>query len=340
MPKLLTRDDFRNSVFKRDNMLCVICAELGKDAHHILERRLFEDGGYYIDNGATLCEKCHIKAEQTLISPMEIRAKIGVTKPILPEHLYDEFEYTKWGDIQNTNGSRIKGELFYDESVQKILESGNVLNLYSKYIKHPRVFHLPFSFGRTTDDKAIKDCSQFEGKNVIVSVKLDGEQTTGHYNGHIHARSIDSDNHPSRTWVKNFLSEKLYELPYGYRICGENVYAKHSIFYKNLESYFFMFSIWNDKNHCLGWDETVEWAKLLDINTVSVLYDGMWDEEHIKSLYNEKYEENDMEGYVVRLKDSFPYHNFKKSVAKFVRKSHVQMNQHWLRTQLTPNSLK
>lgn len=37
-PKLLSRDDFREGVFLRDNHQCVICKEPGKDAHHIIER--------------------------------------------------------------------------------------------------------------------------------------------------------------------------------------------------------------------------------------------------------------------------------------------------------------
>lgn len=61
MNKLLTRDIFRESVFSRDNHKCVICGNPAKDAHHIIERRLFSDGGYYIDNGASLCEEHHIK---------------------------------------------------------------------------------------------------------------------------------------------------------------------------------------------------------------------------------------------------------------------------------------
>jgi len=43
---LLTRDEFREAVFARDHHRCVICRNEGKDAHHILERRLFDDGGY------------------------------------------------------------------------------------------------------------------------------------------------------------------------------------------------------------------------------------------------------------------------------------------------------
>jgi 5-methylcytosine-specific restriction endonuclease McrA len=56
---LLTRDEFRKQVFERDNYRCVICGakngdkHVKLDAHHIIERRLWADGGYYLENGAT-----------------------------------------------------------------------------------------------------------------------------------------------------------------------------------------------------------------------------------------------------------------------------------------------
>lgn len=71
--ELLSRDEFRNLVFIRDKYKCVICKDPAKDAHHIMDRKLFEDGGYFIDNGASLCGPCHIKAETNVIMPSEIR---------------------------------------------------------------------------------------------------------------------------------------------------------------------------------------------------------------------------------------------------------------------------
>jgi len=118
---LLTRDIFKEGVFKRDSYKCVICGEAARDAHHILERRLFTDGGYYLDNGASLCEMHHIMAEETTLSCDEIREKIGIKFPVIPEHFYSDLDYDKWGNIILPTGVRIKGELFYDESVQKIL---------------------------------------------------------------------------------------------------------------------------------------------------------------------------------------------------------------------------
>lgn len=341
--KLLSRDDFRNGVFKRDGNKCVVCKSPAQDAHHIMERRLFEDGGYYLDNGASLCGPCHIKAEQTLITPESLWEKIGV-KRFLPPHLYPDYEYDKWGNIVNANGSRVKGELFYDESVQKVLFSGGVLNTFLPYVKYPRTFHLPFSMGRTDDDRALKDCSNFEGKKVIITLKMDGENTTGYSNGYIHARSLDSGNHPSRNWVKSYLSNVLYELPSGWRVCGENLYAKHSIFYKNLGNYFHGFSIWNEKNECLSWEETQDWFKLLGIQSVAVLAHGKWDENlarYFGKLIDGKGHANghEAEGFVVRLADSFSYGNFSKSVAKYVRANHVQTNKHWIKSAIVKNEL-
>ena len=132
-PKLLTRDEFREGVFKRDGHKCVICGAPAKDAHHILERRLFSDGGYYLDNGSSLCEEHHIKAEETTLSCDEIREKCGIKTIVLPEHFYSDIDYDKWGNIIQATGERLKGDLFYDESVQKILKQGGVLNLFQKY---------------------------------------------------------------------------------------------------------------------------------------------------------------------------------------------------------------
>lgn len=338
--KLLTRDEFREAVFARDGGKCVVCGEKAQDAHHIMERRLFDNGGYFLSNGASLCGACHLQAEMTLLDTDTIRKTAGISKRILPEHLYEDYEYDKWGNIQNSNGARVKGELFYDASVQKILEAGGVLTRFSPYVKYARTYHLPFSLGRTDDDKTLKDCSIFENKEVVITAKMDGENTTGYWDGYTHARSLDSRNHESRNWVKAFLAQRLHDLPENWRICGENLYAKHSIAYDNLKSYFYLFSIWNENNNCLSWEETETWANLLDIPTVDVIYSGVWNEKVAREIWQEKYKGCEMEGFVVRLASEFPYANFRKSVAKFVRANHVTSSNHWIKTAIRPNLLK
>ena len=340
--KLLTRDAFREGVFARDNHKCVICGAPAQDAHHILERRLWGDGGYYLDNGASLCGECHLKAEETTISVEKIREACKILKPIYPDHLYDEYNYDKWGNIEMPNGTRIIGELFYDESVQKILKQGGVLDLFVPYVKYQRTYHLPNSPTVNKDDRQLTDTSNFDGKEVVVTIKMDGENSSM-YRDYYHARSLDSKNHPSRNWAKVLHSNVCYDIPEGWRICGENLYAKHSIKYTELDSYFYVFSIWNDKNVCLSWEDTCQWCDLIGngLDMVPVLYEGVFDAKLIQDKFDEyvKNSVDEVEGYVVRLADSFSYGEFKKSIAKWVRPHHVQTHGHWMRAKLEPNGL-
>ena len=119
------------------------------------------------------------------------------------------------------------------------------------------------------------------------------------------------------------------DIPNGRRICGENLYAKHSIAYDNLPTYFMGFSVWNASNVCLSWDETVEWFSLLNITSVPVLYDGIYDGALIRGLWDNRNWDTS-EGYVIRVADQLTYGEFKTKMAKFVRQGHVQTAKHWM----------
>lgn len=335
--KLLSRDEFRNMVFERDQHKCLVCQAPAQDSHHIIERRLFENGGYYLENGASVCGACHLKAEQTLISCDELRQLAGITKFPLPEHFYRDQQYDKWGNIILPNGNRVKGELFNDASVQKVLEP--VLHLFSNQVKYPRTFHLPWSPGATSDDRVLENVDHFVDKEVVVTLKADGENTSL-YRDYLHARSLDYHPHPSRDWVKALHARIAYNIPEGWRVCAENVWAVHSIKYSHLEDYLLVFSIWDENNICLSWDDTLLYSELLELKTVPVLYRGLWNEELIKGLYQEVYDGDEMEGYVVRLAEKFHYRDFRKSIAKMVRPNHVQTHGHWMRAKLERNELR
>jgi hypothetical protein len=335
--QLLTRDGFRKAVFERDGHKCVICKAPGQDSHHVLERRLWTDGGYYLENGATLCGPCHLHAESTQVSCEQIRELAGIEKFPIPEHLYQDQKYDKWANVLLPNGHRLCGELYHDESVQRILAP--VLHMFLPWVKYPRTYHLPWSHGRTKDDRTLEDASHFEEQEVVVTVKMDGEQTTM-YAGYIHARSVDFKGHPSRSRVRALHGRVGYNIPKGWRVCGENLYAKHSIHYKHLPEYFLAFSVWNERNICLSWDETLEWTELLELTPVPVLYRGVWDEELVRGLYREEYDGDPMEGYVVRLADQFHYRDFPWAMAKFVRADHVRTHGGWMRHAVTPNLLE
>lgn len=200
--------------------------------------------------------------------------------------------------------------------------------------KYPRTPHLSWSPG-FTDDDIIDNEKKFLNKIVVVTEKMDGENATL-YNNYYHARSIDSKNHESRAWIKSFQSIISKDIPNGWRFCGEYLFAKHSIKYNNLDSYFYLFSIWNDLNECLSWEETKIFADILEIPLPKVFYLGEYNKKIIQNI---KLDFNIQEGYVVRNIDSFKFENFQKNVSKFVRKNHVQTDKHWMQTIVEKNIL-
>jgi hypothetical protein len=215
-------------------------------------------------------------------------------------------------------------------------------------IKYPRTYHFHFSEGMGNDDKKIKNYNDFVGKEVIATVKMDGENSTGYSDNYTHARSIDSQHHSSRDWFKKFWAERAYKLPEGWRVCGENLYAQHSIWYPLLPSYFMGFSIWNDKNVALSWDDTLMWFEELGIEPVptewvsndqTYSYRGKFDLEAIKHLTT-KLDTSRIEGLVVRVTDEIPYEKFDTHFVKWVRKGHVTTDEHWMSQAVIPNQLR
>lgn len=294
----MNREEFREAVFARDGGQCVVpgCDHYARDAHHLIERALWEDGGYHLDNGVSLCHGHHLEAEQNILSPESLRKWAGINKTLVPDQLDSNLEHDKWGKV-----------------------------------KYPRTFHLPWSPGRTSDDKVLDNLDHFKGKEIVVTEKLDGENTTL-YRDAYHARSLDTDYHSTRTWVQNLQARIGWEIPEGWRLCGENLAGLHAIEYKNLPTYFFLFSIWDSDNYCLSWEDTEEYALILNLYIVPVLWSGRFEDfDHdklfptFKPLYSDE-----IEGYVVRIAGEFIYAEFPKSVAKYVRADHVDpTNTHW-----------
>ncbi len=206
----------------------------------------------------------------------------------------------------------------------------------SGHYKYPRTPHLPWSEGTDDEDKILSSIDHFENKGVVVTLKYDGENFSL-YHDFLHARSADSRDHLSRHWLKAFHSQIRELIPESYRVCGENLFAKHSIYYEDLESYFYGFSIWRN-DFCLDWNSTAQMFTTIGIIPVKVIYYDIFDKAKIISAYAPYKERH--EGYVIRLAGSFKYNEFDKSVAKFVRKDHIQTDKHWMFSKITKNKLK
>ncbi|MFD7783231.1 RNA ligase family protein [Streptomyces nojiriensis] len=201
-------------------------------------------------------------------------------------------------------------------------------------IHYPRTPHLPWSPGAAADDVRAVGLAGLAGREAVVTEKLDGENTTLYADG-LHARSLDSAHHPSRAWVKGLQGRIGPRIPAGWRVCGENVYARHSIPYEDLDSWFYGFSVW-DGEHCLDWDRTVRFLRGLGVPTPRVLWRGTFDERALRRL---KLDTARQEGYVVRTAAGFARADFGRCVAKWVRGGHVQTSTHWMFAQVVPNGL-
>ena len=209
---------------------------------------------------------------------------------------------------------------------------------HDRLTKYPSTPHLPQSRSHTSDDSLLAGTSHLVGQPVVITEKLDGENATL-YSHHYHARSLDSRHHPSRDWIKSFWAARRNDIPEDLRVCGENLYARHSIAYDDLLSYFYGFSAWNiDSNLCLSWAETLEWFDLLDIVPVPVLYQGPFSDAVVDRLIR-SLDTSRHEGFVVRNAGAFRYEDFALNVAKWVRPKHVQTDTHWMHAELIPNGL-
>lgn len=239
-------------------------------------------------------------------------------------------------------------------------------------IKYPRTHHLPWSDTIGPDgDHVLRDLNCFRGHEVVVTEKLDGENTTL-YRTHLHARSLDGRHHPSRGWIKAFHARMCHLIPAGWRICGESLYALHSIHYQALPSYYIVFAV-HDGERFLSWDDTVDFCASLSVPsrhdlgitdpgdvesaqadsnrtlisgdspllmTAPLLYRGPWNEKKVKACFSGRSSYGGaQEGYVVRRSEAFLEADFQRSVAKYVRPNHVQTDQHWMLKPVVKNLL-
>lgn len=129
---LLSRRDFTALTLSSHRGRCVFCADRAVDAHHILDRKLFNDGGYYRSNGAPLCTRHHWDCEITVLGVDQVRAAAGVAQILLPGSLNAGgflARYDKWGNAFLTGawtGYRLAGPLRRDIGMIKALSAAGL----------------------------------------------------------------------------------------------------------------------------------------------------------------------------------------------------------------------
>lgn len=200
----------------------------------------------------------------------------------------------------------------------------------STLIKYPRTPHLPSSEGMTDDDKRIDTAGLAnlqDGRELVVTEKMDGGNLTW-YRDSFHGRSLDSGTHAWDTAARALWAQVRHDIPAGWRISGESMWARRSVAYENLPGVYIMFGLWDERNVLRPWSETEEWAGLLGLPTPPVLYRGR-DFAAAVRAWGEQRDAETSEGFVVRDAGEIPYAEFGLHIGKFVRAKHVRTRDDW-----------
>jgi len=328
---LLSRRDFRERVFERDDDECVVpwCDEPADDAHHIIERSLWDDGGYYLRNGASVCNPHHQQAEENNIPPQAFWHWVGLD-PLTPGER--SHHINKWGDE-------------FEQPPWK---------QHRERIKYPSTGHLPFSPEWDDDRVDFRTLGSFVDVPLVVTIKMDGSNAmlVKDADNPVRARNGKHAEHQSFDYLKRLYAEhELYEtLPEHIQIFGEWLYARHSIHYgcqcdppcddagPELDAYFQVFGVYDTRfDLWLSWDAVEEWADRIGFPTVPVLKNPIR-----FARQNEVYELNSVaeravkeghEGITVRSRFPYHYDQFEQRVGKYVREGHVDPDaDHWKHT--------
>jgi hypothetical protein len=211
--------------------------------------------------------------------------------------------------------------------------------------KYGRTFHFPFSPGTTSDDRINQDYWQdiSQINSIIHTEKLDGENNCLSKFG-VFARSHATPT--TSAWTRAIRERwQLLKNDLGkYEIFGENLYAIHSIEYKNIEDHYFVFGV-RELDHWLSWEETAFIAAAFDLPTVPIietcnqLQSKTLFEKHFLEMVQQpsvfgsvdiqNHQPCTLEGIVTRNADAYEVEDFAKNVFKYVRKGHVKTDEHW-----------
>lgn len=214
--------------------------------------------------------------------------------------------------------------------------------------KYGRTYHYPFSPGTTSDDRINHtywdDIQRID--TLVHTEKMDGE------NNCLSRLGVFARSHVAPTtspWTRQLRERwELMKNDLGdIELFGENLYAVHSIEYRELEAHFFVFAV-RCLDKWLSWEEVKFYASLFDlpvvpelmIESTAGLTSGKLEERVIAlakqpSLFTSfdprTGAECTREGVVTRNMSEYPVSEFAHNVFKYVRKGHVLTDEHWTR---------
>ena len=200
--------------------------------------------------------------------------------------------------------------------------------------KYPRTPYWPSSPAVASDGRYVETPGALIGAEVVITEKLDGQCALLH-RGMAYARSTSST--AGTPWLA--MARKRHAWKTARLDCliyAEDIYGVHSIEYDPVteDRTLYVFAL-RRMNAFASFDETVELARKLDIAAVPTLWRGKLRSVEqanriVARLHAEPSELGpEREGVVLRLARGFAAEEFKHSIAKSVRKNHVQTDRHW-----------
>lgn len=348
------RKKFRQEVFGRDNNNCIVpwCSNESDDAHHILERELWEDGGYIKDNGASVCNHHHKYAETNNIPPQAFYMWAGIENPPTPKCV-DTINVNKWGEEFDMPAWKNLRERIKYQSSRHLLP----LYWHDNTLAQERI---------ENDDTGLDSLESFVGIPLVITHKMDGSNCclVKDRDNPVRARNGSRPTEDMKKLYRDgglYWTQEVYEkLPKRLQVFGEWMYAKHSIHYGGKQAdeddrvprlselveidderaYFQIFGVYDTElDIWLSWPETETVADKLGFPTTPVLYheddndnatfDTEYEARQKLTDYARKVIDNGGEGIVVRSKFPFHYAQFGRKLGKYVRENHVKTDEHW-----------
>jgi hypothetical protein len=185
------------------------------------------------------------------------------------------------------------------------------------FIKYPRTPHL-FGSAGTDDDKHLgekESCRLISDESLIVEEKIDGTNVGIHFTldgemvlqcrGHL----ITEGMHPQYDLFKQWAAVKRHafetHLESRFILFGEWVYARHSLFYRQLSHYFFEFDIYDkDEETFLSLERRLDFVAAIGIQTVPVVHTGAIDRVRLESLIGPSQFDSQFDNPVTRRPDN------------------------------------
>lgn len=345
------REQFRLQVAKRDGGMCKVpwCDEHVSpdpskpgDQHHIIERNLWDDGGWFPDNGVNVCPEHHQLAEEDEIPPQAFWLWAGVDAPQVPACVESQ-AVDKWGKPFETPPHESLRDY------HKYPSTRHLMPCYwqsARSAAHTRTEH---------DDTELTSVDSFTGIELVVLVKMDGSNAmlVADSDEPVRARNGRDAEHRSFDRLKQaYWDRGVYEtLDERYQVFGEHMTAKHSIHYGTeappADDVFQVFGVFDSRlNVWLSWDSVEAIADQIGFETVPVVGHYTFDGPNAAHEFtqqittiSESVIDQGHEGTVVRSRYPFHYGQFPEKVGKFVRPNHVQTDEHWSEGTLIENQI-